>query len=785
MKISLDHHRLEVEGRKTVLEAARENGVYIPSLCDHPRLRPFGGCRLCLVDLKDRDGLVSACATLVEDGMQIVSDRPDLRKLRRAILELILAERPGACLIFGERGDGASGPSASRKSGEITGCGRCPRLGRCGLQTLVDSLGPLKPPTPMGAFRSQAHADVRPDDLFFERDGGRCLLCGRCVRICREIRGASALAFLHRGTGTAVGTGPGQSLLDAGCQFCGACVDVCPSGAIVSKAASAVPAPDTFNKSICLLCGQGCELTVGSNQGKIVTSVPAEDGPANRGQACVKGRFLLSETVHHPRRLLKPMVRRSGRLEDAGWDEALSLVGRKLSAFEPREIACFTSAQDSCEDIYAFRKLGIDGLKTPHVAGAEDFSALAALLSAERARSAETSLNLRVSDVCAAKIVFIFGEDLSAVNPILGTEVNRSLRRGGKLFVIGDEESCFHRQAAAWIKLSPGKEADFLYALCGNLREGEIDDGSEGMAESKSRYPGLHLEDSGHPSGLSEDKLRRLAAILGKRKPAVFLFGTRFARGGAGKRNLDALLNLAAQTRGTVLPLDTEGNVRGAVEIAQSFGPDRRPPAAIYGSILKGAYKALYLAGPSPRLARRPAEFVILQDAYAGAGSEFADVLLPQATFAETAGVSVNVEGRVQKFEPAIAPLGESRPGWRIVSDIARTMALPGFEFKSAADVFQEMAGRVTAFRGMRHPALKGETFLAESEKPRRFPAAPPNEEEYPATPEFGLDHYKGLVMSRDIVNLRTIRERGSEDRIEETPAVQAINLNRKRRETT
>lgn len=327
VRLTINERPVEVKKGTTVLEAARGASVYVPSLCYHPHLPVAGMCRLCAVEVDKMRGLPCSCSLPAEEGMVVHTDTPRVQEFRRTLLEIILSDHPRSCLV-------------------------CPANLRCELQRLAAEVGldqAKLPSAPRGTY-------LKEQSVFFNRDYTVCVRCGRCVRACQDIRGNKVIAFLLDEKGLSVGTPLDRSLEDAGCRFCGACVDVCPTGALLDKDVRGLP--DRVVSTICPYCGVGCQLNLEVKGEKIVRSVPRLDAEVNQGQACVKGRFGIAEFVHHKERLTSPLVRRKGKLVEVSWEEALDEVAVRLAKFKGDQFALIASAKCTNEDNYVMQKFG-------------------------------------------------------------------------------------------------------------------------------------------------------------------------------------------------------------------------------------------------------------------------------------------------------------------------------------------------------------------------------------------------------------------------------------------
>lgn len=331
VNITINKRQYEASEGKTILEVCREIGIEIPTLCHDDRLEPHAACRLCVVEIEGRRNLMTACSTKVEQGMVIETHSEKVVKSRKDILDLMITNHPLDCLT-------------------------CKKSGDCGLQKYCYEYGITE-----GSFKG-AKKDYPIDDSnhFYISDQNKCILCGKCVRVCSELQGTNAIGLSDRGFVTKVATPFDEGLLKSTCVSCGNCVSVCPVGALEPKSRERFRLWETRKvRTTCSYCGVGCQLELLVKGQKVVGVEPAK-GPSNNGLLCVKGKFAYS-FINHPDRLKTPLIKKNGKFEEATWEEAYELITDKISRAKEEHgsdaLAGLTSARCSNEENYLFQKL--------------------------------------------------------------------------------------------------------------------------------------------------------------------------------------------------------------------------------------------------------------------------------------------------------------------------------------------------------------------------------------------------------------------------------------------
>ena len=335
VSLTIDSRQVKARPGATVLEAALAAGIYIPNLCYHPDLKPYGGCRMCIVEISGMKGYPTACTTEVTGDMEVRTYSKELNQARNDTLQLLLANHPLDCLA-------------------------CVKNQRCELQKVVAYLGV----TERTLSRTMPLQEVDESNPFFKLDRNYCILCARCTRTCDEITCVNAIEMVSRGDDMRIGLFENQKFMESICRSCGECVVRCPVGALVPKN-DIIPTSEV--QTTCCYCAVGCSMYLGVRDGTIVSVRGNREGKANRGMLCVKGRFGSTEFVQHPDRLTAPLIRGENGLKPAEWDTALDLVAARFKSYAPDEIAVVASSRSTNEDVYVAQKLARAVLGTNNV----------------------------------------------------------------------------------------------------------------------------------------------------------------------------------------------------------------------------------------------------------------------------------------------------------------------------------------------------------------------------------------------------------------------------------
>ena len=698
--INIDNQTLRVKKGLTILEAAEQNNIYIPTLCAHKELTPFGGCRMCIVEVEGMRGFPTACTTPVEEGMVIRTHTAQVQAERKEILQLILSEHTSSCLICEEKDECKEFMGTIRKAGVITGCRYCPNDGQCELQDVVEKLGIKEISYPI-YYRGLR---VEKEDPFYDRDYNLCILCGRCIRMCQEIRTANTLAFKQRGRQTVIGPAYQRSHLEAGCEFCGACVSVCPTGALSEKVRKWEGEAEREEITTCPLCGVGCQMRLQVRGDKIIGSLPAEDPLVNNGQLCVRGRFCVAELVGNHQRLRRPYTTQDGTKVEISWEEAVELTAEKLSTCSPEDFGMLVSPNCSTEDLYVAQKFTRVVMSSHNV----DTTARVFYGSGFNAYLNLMRMSVPLSDLRKASAILCIGLDTRFGRSVVGVELRKAISRGAKIITINPRHHSLSVIAHKWIQPVPGKEVNLLSSL---------------VELTKRKKTVTSRSQSGGKNESLRQELSAVAKMLKEASAPVILVGSEFLQYDESPQILEALEKLARNIGAGVLPLPAQNNLFGSIlmgvypellpggfpsadkkrvdDLRKRWGADvpyfssQRDFRALLSD---KRMKVLYLVGEVPTNGRPSCDFLIFQNIYPPESLIEADLVLPSAAFTEVDGAFINGEGRVQRTRKAVAPPGEALPDWEILCRIAQKMGTRGFDFPDVKKVHEEISHQVKGF---------------------------------------------------------------------------------------
>ncbi|MDW8146842.1 MAG: NADH-quinone oxidoreductase subunit NuoG [Roseiflexaceae bacterium] len=690
----IDGQTVTVPAGTNIVDAARIAGIAIPVFCYHPKLKPVGMCRMCLVEVWTpkidpatrqavigEDGrpvmtlmmgkLQPGCVTLVSDGMEVRTTTDRVRFAQKGQLEFLLTSHPLDCPV-------------------------CDKGGECPLQNLTMQFGPS---TSRFDYADKIHFEkpIRLGDLIY-LDRERCILCSRCVRFQDDIAGDPVLGFDNRGRTWEI-ISKSDPPFDS--KFSGNTTDICPVGALTTadfrfkaRVWELRPTP-----SICPHCPVGCNISLDMRYDRLMRVMPRENDYVNEIWICDKGRFGM-RFIESPERLRQPLIRKGDTLTPATWDEAIALIAEKLIAIRTHAGAAalggLASPDLPNEDLYLFQKLFRQVLRSPNLDFCTGAPGEPAIIDLGATLGVGKGTNL--SNLGAGTSVLVVGADPEEEAPLYVLRLRGIAARGGDLTIINPYPTKLDRTPARVIRPRAGAEAFVALALLKTLIEEELIAADfvtrrvQGFDELKMRLRNHSVASLCDAAGAPEDVVRSAAYAFAKADNGIIIYGRVALASGADL--IDALADLALLTghvgrpNNGVIPLIPGANARGALDMGVHPGAGKKrglTAREMWAAAREGRLRGMIIAGMDP-VRDNPAaaealdalEFLVVQDIFLTETAQHADVVLPTASIAGREGTLTNAERRVQRFRQARIPEFNTPAGWDVAQRIARALIALG-----------------------------------------------------------------------------------------------------------
>ncbi len=717
--LSINGKNITCPPETSILEAAEQSGIKIPRLCYHPELEPAGACRLCIVEDEKRGRLIASCVAPVARDMVIRTDSPRIISHRRNIVRLMMAEHPESCLI-------------------------CGKGNRCRLRQIAGELGAGE----TRLYSMYNYGGFEEANPFIIRDLGKCILCGKCIRADQELVVAGAIDYNLRGFKSRPATLHGMPLDKSTCTFCGTCVSMCPTGALMVKNTGYVGSPQKESPTICGFCGVGCSLMIGSADGQIVEVNPSnKNDTVNRSTLCIRGHFA-HDFLNAGERLTQPMIREEGELISVPWDEALDNIAGRLvdikRRFGPQSVGFLGSSKCTNEENYLFQKMARVLMETNNVDNGGYLAGRSVLNLIDERTGVGGRLN-SISALDKAESFFVLGANPSHSVPVISYYLKRAAKRGVPLIVADPGKTDLVPFSSVWLPVLPNKDLELINCLSALLWKKFAHDFSfierftEGFTAYNDSISSFNIELLCLEAGIDMESLEKVSDLLAGKKIS-FIVGHGILQQRNGAASMGAILNLSLMTgslgrenRG-IYVLAKENNQMGARDMGTvpDFLPGGKPISSDterkqwekkWGTGLSpdpgldiirmieaaenGNLKALYIMGENPlRSLPQPErvgkaleslDFLVVQDILATETTEIADAVLPGSAFSEKGGSFTNLEGRIQAFEPVLSPPGQAKPDWEILDLLGGKMGYPK-NYKSPGKITKEISQLVPMY---------------------------------------------------------------------------------------
>ncbi len=734
VKLSVDGRVVSVPAGTSVMRAAAIAGIGVPKLCATESLEAFGSCRMCLVEIEGRNGTPASCTTPAAEGMVVHTQNERLKKLRRGVMELYISDHPLDCLTCSANGD-------------------------CELQDMAGAVGLREV---RYGYDGENHLKAKKDESnpYFTFDPSKCIVCSRCVRACDETQGTLALTIQGRGFGSTVSASQNQSFLESECVSCGACIKACPTATLMEKSVIDIGLPEHSVITTCAYCGVGCTFKAEMRGEEVVRMVPFDDGKANQGHSCVKGRFAWGYTTHKER-VLKPMIRAkvTDPWQEVSWERAIthaaSEIRRLQEAHGRGAVGGITSSRCTNEETFLVQKL------VRAAFGNNNVDTCARVCHSPTGYGLKTTFGTSAGtqdfeSVEHADVIMVIGANPTDGHPVFASRMKRRLRAGAKLIVIDprriDLVRTPHVEASHHLALQPGTNVAVLTGLAHVIV-------SEGLANEAFirercdfdeylqwaefvKRPEYSPEAVEKVSGVPAETLRGAARLYASGGNGAIYYGLGVTEHSQGSTAVMAIANLAMATGNLgrpgvgVNPLRGQNNVQGSCDMgsfphelvgyrhvsdaavraifdkAWGVKVDPEPGLRISNMIdsaLEGSFKGIYIQGEDilqsdPNTKHIAAglgamECVIVHDLFLNETASYAHVFLPGSTFLEKDGTFTNAERRIQLVRKVMTPRN-GYADWEITQLLSNALGYP-MHYAHPSEIMDEIARTTPTFTGV------------------------------------------------------------------------------------
>lgn len=739
--VTIDGNRIETAEGMTILEAARENGISIPTLCYLKGVNDIGSCRICMVEIEGYDHLFASCKTKVQKDMVIRTDTPKLSDYRREMLKLILSNHNVDCMS-------------------------CTENGVCKLQKLCNQFGIRSAQYEGSRAGIEKKLPLLSGNPYITYDSSKCIHCQRCISACNRAAVNGALKSGRSGTFHIVEAPFGQDWKNTSCESCGNCVTVCPTGALTLNRKNGYREWEVRKVlTTCPHCATGCQFYLVVKDDQIV-NVEAAGGPSNHGLLCVKGRSGSFDFVHARDRLTQPLVRNreTGEFHAVSWEEAIEYTARRFmelkQQYGPDALAGFACSRSANEDIYMVQKMVRTCFGTNNVDNCARVCHSATVAGLAKTLGSGAMTNPIYDITHDVDCILLVGSNPEEAHPVVGMQIRQAVKNGTRLIVVDPRDIGLSKVADIHLKLRPGTNVAFANGMMHvmireNLIDREyIEKFTEGFEEIKQIVAEYTPQKVGEICHIDPDKLVEAARMYAaaRKAPIIYCLGvTEHSTGTEGvmsMSNMALMVGKLGKSGCGVNPLRGQNNVQGACDMGAQptdypgyqkvddpqvrekfekawnvkLNPNPGLKATeVFPAAIEGTIKGLYICGEDPVVtdpdtshiihALESLDFLVVQELFMTKTAAYADVILPGVSYAEKEGTFSNTERRVQRIRKAVELKGGMRPDTDILIDLMNAMGYPQ-EYLTPAQIMDEIASVTPSFHGISHRRLdEGESL--------------------------------------------------------------------------